>query len=231
MKKFLALTSLAIVFGYFGVVEAAAQELNAKDMYTESNGNGAAGGNTRYQGAKVTVLLKRGNQRERNVSINETFYSGDKIKLVFDINFSGYAAIVNTGPSGNRTILFPYADRYNRMVSHRVTPNAGTQLPRGSDWIVFHGETGREQITVIFSKNPIPGLDAYEANNTTSSSDARIAEGPERDRILNILNSKSLLGGNSKDLVTQTDAEGTYGVVRNGLGSQPAMFTFYLKHQ
>jgi hypothetical protein len=236
MKKLLALTTLAVMLGWLGTFEAAAQEQpNAKDMYTTQSGGNSS--NARYQGAKITVRLKRGNQPERIVSTNETFYSSDKIKLIFDINFSGYAAIINVGPTGNETLLFPYLDGSNRIVSHRVTPNAGTQLPRGDNWIVFDGRTGSEQITVIFSKTPIPGLESYEgtvAATTTGSggnSNVRIAGETEADRILAELNSKNLLGSNSKDLTTQTGGDGTYSVAQNGLGREPVAFTFYLKHR
>jgi len=225
MKNLIALAVLGLVFGFAGILEVSAQT-QAKDLYTQYNdGNNATVG---YEGMKVSVLLKRGNQRERVVSTNETFYSGDKIKLIFDINFSGYAAIVNTGSSGKENLLFPYFDNSNRLISHQVSPNAGTQLPRGNDWIVFDNNAGNERITVIFSKKPIVELENYEETVTGNSSGTQ-AEGNERDQILSELNSKSL--GKSKDLYTQTNNDGTYGVALNGLGNEPVAFTFSLKHK
>ena len=230
MKKLLSLLSLAIAIGIFGAFEASAQKSKpgAKDMFTRYNdGNNSTAG---YEGAKVSVLLKRGNQPEKIVSPNETFYSGDKIKLVFDINFSGYAAIVNTGPTGNETLLFPHLDRNSQVVSHRVSPNAGTQLPRGNDWIVFDDKTGSERVTVIFSKTPLLEIENYQ-EAVTGGSDGRIASESEADAVLAELNSKSLKRGKSKDLSTQVDSTGTYSVVQNGLGNEPVAFTFYLKHK
>jgi len=227
MKKIMGLVVLAVVTGFFGTFEAAAQTLNAKDLYTQYNGNSSS--TAGREGAKICVLLKRGNQPEKTVSTNETFYSGDKIKLVFDINFSGYAAILNIGPGGNKTLLFPHLDQNKRLVSHQVSPNAGTQLPRGNDWINFDSKTGTEQITVIFSKKPIIELDSYE-EAVTNGSDGRVASEAESDQILAELNSKSLSKSKSKDLFTQADTDGTYSVIQNGLGNEPVAFTFYLKH-
>ena len=244
MKKLLTLTVLAFVIGFGGVVAATAQKIlvkgsgkasptpqtgktRAKDLFTQYNdGNNTTAG---FEGAKVSVLLKRGNQPEKIVSPNETFYSGDKIKLVFDINFDGYAAILNTGPTGNESFLFPFLDN-GQMADHSVSPNAATKLPRGNAWINFDGKTGDEQVTVIFSKNPIAEMNRYE-EAVTSGSDGRIASESESDAILAELNSKSLTKARSKDLFTQTEGDGTYCVAPGGLGSEPVAFTFTLKHQ
>jgi hypothetical protein len=230
MTKFATLIILAITIFAGGVFEARAQ--NAKDMFTQYNNGGGAGPgqSAGREGAKICVLLKRGNQPEKIVSTNETFYSGDKIKLVFDINFTGYAAIVNTGTSGNESLLFPYLDSRDHLVSHQVSPNSATQLPRGNDWIVFDKQTGDEMVNVIFSRKPIVELDKYE-EAVTNGSDGMIASQDESDQIMAELNSKSLKRMSSKDLSTQTGPDGTYGVAQNGLGNEPVAFTFYLKHR
>lgn len=246
MKKLIVLAILVFALGFIGTLETTAQKIviknggkatakptpptgkpRAKDLYTQYNdGNNATVGS---EGAKVSVLLKRGNESERIVSLNEVFLTGDKIKLIFDINFEGYAAILNIGPTGNESILFPYLEN-GQISDHRVSPNAGTRLPRGNAWINFDSNTGDEQVTVIFSKNPIAEMNNY-AEATTAGSDGRIASEAESDAILAELNSKSLGKRKSKDLYTQTDSDGTYCVAQNGIGNEPVAFTFTLKHQ
>jgi hypothetical protein len=226
MKNLLTLAVFAIAIGLCGTLEVSAQR-KAKDLFTQYNdGNNSTVG---AEGAKVSILLKRGNQPEKLVSPNETFYSGDKIKLVFDINFDGYAAIINVGPTGNESILFPYLDE-GRIVDHSVSPNAAVKLPRGNAWINFDSKTGDEQVTVIFSKNPIAAMDSYQ-EAVTNGSDGRVATEAESDAILAELNSKSLGGKKSKDLFTQNEGDGTYCVAQNGIGNEPVAFTFTLKHK
>lgn len=244
MKKLLTLTILALAMGFIGAIEISAQKVvinksgktnsagntqtrRAKDLFTQYDESNPSGGGA--AGAKVSVLLKRGNERERIVSTNETFYTGDKIKLVFDINFSGYAGIINIGPTGNESILFPYIEG-NRMVDHSIAPNAALQLPRGNAWINFGGSKGDEQVTVIFSKTPIAEMEGYE-EAVTPGSDGRVASESEADAILAELNSKSLGRRKSKDLFTQTESDGTYAVSQGGLGNEPIAFSFVLKHR
>jgi hypothetical protein len=239
MKNLLGLALLAVVFGWGGTFEAWAQKvvvkkpqtnqskLRAKDLYINNEDNNPA--TIGAEGMKVTVLLKRGNEKERFVSVNETFYSGDKIKLIFDLNFNGYAAIINVGPTGNESILFPYLEN-GRLIDHSFSAYAALQLPRGNAWIQFDKTTGTEQVGVIFSKTPIPELNDYQ-EAVTPGSDGRLANESEADQVLADLNSKSLTRGRSKDLTVQTEGNETYGVTPNGLGNQPVGFSFNLKHQ
>ena len=228
MKNLLTFFTLTVAIGLFGTLEASAQR--AKDLYTQYDETSITGGGA--EGAKVSVRLKRGNQPERIVSVKETFYSGDKIKLVFDINFSGYVAILNIGTTGSKNLLFPYLDTNRRMVSHRITPNAGTQLPRGNAWINFDSNSGQEQVMVMFSKKSIFEEQAVGNNSVGgNSSSGGIASQSEREAILAELNSKNLITRKSKDLYTQTESDGTYVVAQNGLGDDPVVFSFYLKHK
>jgi hypothetical protein len=225
MKKLLTLTVLAIAISIFGTMQVSAQKkpAKAKDLFTQYNDNNPS--TVGAEGAKVAILLKRGNSEARLVSPNETFYSGDKIKLVLDINFSGYAVILNKGTSGKINPLFPYLEN-GELVDHSVSPNAAVQLPKGNAWINFDSNPGDEQVTVIFSKNPINEMDRYEESSTGTRVDSSRA-----DQILAELNSKSLARRKSKDLFTQTESDGTYCVSQDGLGSEPVGFSFYLKHR
>jgi hypothetical protein len=220
MKKFIVLWFVTLMLGIGGGWSATAQtkqKPRAKDLYVQYNdGDSTFPGNP---GAKVSVLLKRGNQ-EKVVSTNETFQSGDRIKLIFDINFSGYVAIMNQGSTGKEQLLFPYKSN-GRLVDSRVTPNAGTKLPGGGDWIVFDNNPGNETVTVIFSNTPFE-----EFNNLSSGS---ITTGSEADQVLAELNSKSLR--RSKDLYVQSESDGTYCVTQNGSLNGPVQFTFTLRHQ
>ncbi len=127
------------------------QKTKPRDLFIQKEQDETKG----KSGAKVRILLKRGNERERYVSPNETFYSGDKIKLAFDINFSGNVALLNVGSSGRITMLYPYPG-----ADSAVEPSDREQLiPASSkDWITFDNRAGTEQITVVFSTNPIPSI-------------------------------------------------------------------------
>jgi len=234
MKKFSALIFLTVFLGAVGVLNVAAQKTQttpqAKDLFTQYNEENRT--TPGRPGAKVSILLKRGSQPERLVSPNSVFYSGDKIKLILDINFNGYAAILNEGSTGKPNLLFPYLDG-SEMVSHRVSPNVGTKLPRGTAWIVFDQNSGTEKITVIFSKSPVVEMESYEnlsAPDTSANSSYRVSSSPsDIDRFLAELNSKSKRL--SKDLSVQNESDAAYYVnLRNDPNGQ-TIFTFSLIHK
>lgn len=228
IASFIALTAFVLA----GTYGAAAQlpsdsptaRKRAKDLYTQyGDGDSSTVG---AEGAKVAVLLKRGNRPVRIASVNETFYSGDRIKFVFDVNFEGWAAILNTGPTGRRTLLFPYWEN-GRLADHTVSPNAALQLPRGGAWIRFDARTGDEQVTVVFAKNRIAELGRYEQRFT----DGRLVSDAEADDLLAEFNRKTLGAQRVKDIFTETEDDGTYYIAPNGIGRAPVVFTFTLRHR
>lgn len=241
MKKralFLALLLCAALAG-----TTAAQKKGARDLYIE--GPGGSG----MSGAKVTVELKR-NGRTSYVSPDYAFQSGDRIRLIFDLNFQGYVTILNVGSSGRTQLLYPY-----QGVSNRVSPNAATKIPQ-NDWIRFDNQPGTEQLTVIFSSAAIPEVQQYEslvAQEPTTSrppsngpvvtqpsapaggnvSTGGVATSDEAQQILAELNSRSLKRGRAakgRDLFIETGSDGAYCVANNSQITQPIAFTINLAH-
>lgn len=126
------------------------QKSRARDLYIEHQNNSAQG----LPGAKVRVLLNR-DGRERYVTPNETFYSGDRIRLVFNTNFAGHVALLNLGSSGKINLLYPY-----KGASSAIAANGKNEVQIPSrDWIRFDERAGEEKISIIFSKNPLQSVE------------------------------------------------------------------------
>lgn len=247
MKKlFIGLLMLMIV-SFVAGESVLAQKPKPRDLYIEKEKNEDNG----KSGAKVRILLKRGNEKERYVTPNETFYAGDKIKLAFNINFSGYVALLNLGSSGRITMLYPYVG-----TSSRVELSSREQLIPGNekDWIKFDNQAGREQISIIFSTNPIQSVQQViemsgqsQTSTTTLSANANatvnvnssgngstiyVATSVEAQAILQELNSRSLKRAKSRDLYIETvNDDATYCVAESGLISEPTAFLVTLKHR
>ena len=231
---------------------AAAQKIKPRDLFIEKEKNEEKG----KSGAKVRILLKRGTEKERYVTANETFVSGDKIKLAFDINFEGYIALLNIGSSGRITMLYPYVG-----TDSKVEPDDKEQLipANRNDWITFDKQAGTEQITIVFSTNPIKsigqivemsGQSVPEPATTTTTSVSGsanaavtissngdgsmiyVATSAEAQAILQELNSRSLQRSKSRDLYVETVSnDATYVVAESSLISEPTAFVITLKHK
>jgi hypothetical protein len=220
-----------------------------RDLFIEKEKDESKG----KSGAKVRILLKRGAEKERYVAPTETFYSGDKIKLAFDINFSGYVALLNVGSSGKITMLYPYPG-----VDAMVEPSDKEQLiPANSkDWIAFDSRPGSEQITIIFSTNPIQSvqqiIEMSGQNNTSDNSSTvsgsagatvnitntgngsaiYVAASARAQAILEELNARSLKRSKTRDLYVETvNNDATYVLAESSLISEPTAFVITLKHE
>jgi hypothetical protein len=202
----------------------------ARDLFIEKEKNEEKG----KSGVKFRILLKRGSQPERYVSPDEAFYSGDKIKLAFDINFSGYIALLNVGSSGKISLLYPY-----NGTDAAVEPSESEQLipANNKDWISFDDHQGTEKITVVFSTNPIASVDdvvkmSKKANISVSGNITINTSSSEAQSLLVDLNSRSLKRAKSRDLSIQTvNDEATYVVAESSLISEPTAFIISLRHQ
>ena len=126
------------------------QKSRARDLYIEYQNNASQG----LPGAKVRVLLNR-NGQERYVTPNETFYSGDRIRLVFKTNFAGHVALLNLGSSGKINLLYPYKGASSAVVANGKNE---IQIP-SRDWIRFDERAGEEKISIIFSRNPLQSVE------------------------------------------------------------------------
>ena len=213
------------------------QKAKPRDLFIQKENDESKG----KAGAKIRILLKRGTEKERYVAPTETFYSGDKIKLAFDINFSGYAALLNAGTSGRIALLYPYIG-----TDGKISPGDKEQMipSNPKDWITFDNQPGTELITIVFSANPIEKiLDVIEMSKTDSNSSAGSQTGAagspaystaggEAQATLRDLNTRSLQRSKSRDLYVETVSnDATYVVAETDLISEPTAFLITLKHE
>ena len=254
MKKVIFGMMAMMIISLFGnAVLAQKPTVKPRDLFIQKEKDEDKG----KSGAKVRILLKRGNEKERFVTPNETFMSGDKIKLAFDINFDGYVALLNVGSSGKITMLYPYVG-----TDGKIEPSDKEQLipANKKDYIVFDNRPGTEQLTIVFSTNPIKdvqdviqmsGQSGSDTSTTTTSttvsgsanatvnvtnngdgSTIYVATSAEAQAILQELNSRSLKRSKSRDLYVETvNNDATYVVAESSLISEPTAFVISLKHE
>ena len=89
---------------------------------------------------------------------DNTYAMGEAVRLFVRSNKDAYVTVLNVGPSGNTTMLFPNAaQRDSRVGAHQVVeiPAAGSGAS-----IRVGGPVGRELIKVIASTSPAPLFDA-----------------------------------------------------------------------
>lgn len=228
MKKVMFAMLMLAVVSLFSDAVLAQKKPRARDLFIQKENNENQG----KSGVKVRILLKRGNQSERYVTPNETFYSGDKIKLAFDINFSGYIALLNVGSSGKVSMLYPYSG-----TDAAVEPSLDEQLipSNKNDWITFDNRPGVEKITIVFSTNPLESVDQVlqKSGNTTVTGSISInTSDPQSQELLLEMASRGLKRAKSRDLVIETvNKDATYVVAEPSLISEPTAFVISLKHQ
>lgn len=234
MKRILsvALGLLALAAWPAGLAAGQSSQAGAvRDLYTNHDG-GAGAQQGGLPGVKVSIRLRR-DGRERAASLDEQFYSGDYIKLVLDTNFAGYVAVFNTGPTGNRTLLYPQAD-------DAVFPADGATLPPAEGkWMVFDTNAGDEKLTLIFSSKPLnlhaqrpPAPETTERPEPASTGGMAGAE--DAQSALNELNNRALRRGRDRsagrDMFTETVGTETYSVASQAAVSEPIGFEFTLRH-
>ena len=97
---------------------------------------------------------------------DNTYAVGEKVRLFVRASKDAYLTVLNVGPSGNTTLLFPNAfQRDARISGNRVVeipaPGSGAGIRVG-------GPVGRELIKVIASTKPVPMFQAVQpAANAT----------------------------------------------------------------
>jgi hypothetical protein len=223
MKKLMFGLMILVTMSFLGnAVVAQKKSSKARDLFIEKEKDETQG----QSGVKFRILLKRSGDRERFVSPDETFYAGDKIKLAFDINFSGYVGLLSVGSSGKVSLLYPYSG-----VDARVEPSDDEQFFPGEEkaWITFDDKPGTEKITVVFSTNVIKEIDDFVDTMKKGTSVSIKANAQE---ILVKLNSRSLnRSSKSRDLfIEKAKDDATYVVADTKLISQPTAFVISLRH-
>ena len=91
---------------------------------------------------------------------DNTYGYGDRVRLFVQTNKDAYVTVLNVGPDGAATVLFP-----NRFQGdNRVRANAVTEVPdpAARARIQVSGTTGAELIKVIASSRPVPLFDVAQ---------------------------------------------------------------------
>jgi|GEM_PF-3728710 len=166
-------------------------------------------------GARVVLELDRDGQVDP-VDAGTVFLAGDKVRFLFTVNFDGYVTITNKGSSGRSHLLLPNRNRNNRFA-------AGQEF--ASPWFTFDATPGREEVIFVLSKNPLPDF-APTSAGTGGGNPA-----PSADAALDLLNSKALQRGRSRDLVLSPGASAGYVATSAETLAEPTGFSLTLNHR
>ena len=106
---------------------------------------------------------------------DNTYAIGEAVGLFVRTNKDAYLAVLNVGPSGNTTMLFPNAFQKDA----RVRANQVVQIPGPASGtsIRVNGPVGRELIKVIASTSPAP---LFEAAKLTGAGPFAMLDGGSR---------------------------------------------------
>ena len=91
---------------------------------------------------------------------DNTYAHGEQVRLFVQTNKDAYVTVLNVGPDGSTTVLFP--NRY--QTDNRVRSNTVTEVPDRTSGarIAVSGTTGAELIKVIASSRPAPLFEAAQ---------------------------------------------------------------------
>lgn len=105
-------------------------------------------------GAEVSIELNR-NGKTFKAAPDTVFYSGEHFRIHVKLNFTGYIAIINKGPSGAEKLLYPYDGK-----TKSLPPSKSFSVPLGT-WYNFDETKGIETVIVIISRKPIPVIEKF----------------------------------------------------------------------
>jgi hypothetical protein len=147
MKKLIPIiAALAFLLTAFsGAAFAQEDEQGAKNLYLAHGRDSKRG----RPGVKITIELKREGVTQK-VPLNYVFSAGDKVKFHFETNFNAYVKVINIGSTGALQLLYPY-----RGAAEFVTRARDYAIPQGDLWFEFDRNPGTEQLTFVFSSQPL----------------------------------------------------------------------------
>lgn len=193
----------------------------------------------KYLGLMVSVKLVDETGGATTVSPNRVFRSGERIRLSFKSNKSGYLYVANLGSSGAATLLFPEGGSH-----FPVKANAAYEVP-GNKTFKFVNVPGTDEILVLLSQVPLDSLKLADGSEiSTAARNTSPPARPDEQRPASVRLAEQMtrvaLADGSKDLVIDEDiptpgaAPALYAVVdpaRAGAAAQkPIVFKLKLKH-
>jgi hypothetical protein len=114
-------------------------------------------------------LLKRGSDsRFTEVDPEETFHSGDRMRIRVEANDTGYLYILHRGSSKMWSVMFPNPELASG--DNRVERGKQYDMPYKAN-LVFDEQAGTEQLFVILSRKPEPDMERliYKLSNQGKS--------------------------------------------------------------
>lgn len=108
----------------------------------------------KIEGLQITVFLQQENGLLTPVDPQREFKQGERVKIVIESNFRGYAYVVNIGSSGKKQLIFP-----DGKESNLLQPRRRYTLPRTYD-LIFDEREGFETLQVFVARQRIQFLDA-----------------------------------------------------------------------
>jgi serine/threonine protein kinase len=125
-------------------------------------------------------------------SAGETFHSGDKFRLKIESPEDGYLYLINEGPGPDGAsrfwILYPPVSSSAALAGKH---------PLVTGWSVFDENPGTERLWVVWSDQPVPGLQEAARGSTAGEIRDEVKAGIVRDFV-------SGLGARSRTAVTQS---------------------------
>ncbi len=171
------------------------EDKQARDLFKSYVQSGTKGS----PGAGIRVELLRQGTRQF-VPLTTVFRAGDKVKLHFEVNFSGYVEIYNLGSSGQFQKLFPPSESHlpvKPKIVYAVPNNPG-------EWFEFDDTAGVEQLSFVFSgvqiktSRPSVGLSPSTPPKPVKRHEAGIvvnSPAGEKQQAINELNQRALNEG------------------------------------
>jgi hypothetical protein len=200
------------------------QKASARDLYSEHAVKPSAG----RPGAMVSIELNRAG-RTFTVRPDFQFRSGDRIRLLLNINFNGYIALINHGTTGKKTLLFPENGEPGDLFK------AGAATVPETGWIIFDDNPGIEKLVMVFSGNPIFGRTGYSGrpNRPDFGGRGKLKSEDEEAVLANLYELGSNIGGRTggRDLLIESADNARYCVVNGMRPGETAAFELALRHR
>ena len=106
---------------------------------------------------------------------DDTYAVGEKVRLFVKPSKDAYVTVINVGPSGQTTMLFPNAHQKD----NKIPGNQAVEIPSAASGAIFKvaAPVGRELIKVVASTSPVPLFPAVKMRSAgpfaTLDADAR----------------------------------------------------------
>ena len=167
-----------------------------------------------YIGLSAAVYQLDEKGKQKLVSFDKKFKTGDRIRVQVTSNKSGYLTVTAIDPKGN---ISPISEQKVTGDTPIFVPNHGS--------IKFDGQTGEEQIVFTLSLNPTPKKDSISSEESTSKSSNSCHDEQSGERNLIVDNSRNdffVLDKNGKcvdsknkdrGLIVENYDEVDYGVI------------------